>query len=185
MISPQEILSFWFKEAGPSKWYNGGASFDAEIRHRYELFCVNLAADLRTKFAHDWLSNPESMLALIIALDQFPRNMFRETKAAFAFDDLALSATKRAIVAGFDLKTPQDRRAFIYMPLMHSENIADQNQCVELMDSRIESESSLFHAVQHKKIIEKFGRFPHRNAILGRESTPDELEYLQSGAYSP
>jgi uncharacterized protein (DUF924 family) len=185
IIRPDTILAFWFDEAGPKKWYNGGDAFDAEIRARFEGFTIATAADIRRDNWHDWETSANSALALIIILDQFPRNMFRSTKAAFAFDPLALEVAKRAIERGDDLKIGQDRRAFVYMPFMHSERISDQDECVRLMDMRIDNAGSLHHAKEHRKLIVKFGRFPHRNDTLGRQSTPEEQQFLDVGGYSP
>jgi len=185
ITAPHTILEFWFEEAGPKKWYNQSDAFDAEIRAHFEDFAIETAALVRRNNRHDWEQNPHSALALIITLDQFPRNMFRATKAAFAFDGLALGLAKKAIDRGHDLKISQDRRAFMYMPLMHSEVLADQDECVRLMDMRLNSASSLHHAKEHRKLIVKFKRFPHRNAILGRQSTEEERRFLETGGYSP
>ena len=185
MITPDTILTFWFDEAGPKKWYNGGDAFDADIRSRFEDFTISTAAQLRRDGRHEWEAAPESTLALIIVLDQFTRNMFRATKAAFAFDDLALAIAKRAVDRGDDLHLDQSKRAFMYMPYMHSEALADQDECVRLMDMRIDSASSLHHAKEHRKLIVKFKRFPHRNAILGRQSTDEERRFLEQGGYAP
>lgn len=185
MISPGDILSFWFDEAGPRKWYNGGDAFDATIRERFEDFSVDVAAKLRAEAVHEWEETPAGTLALIISLDQFPRNMYRGTKGAFAFDDLALDLAKRAVDKGFDLKISLERRAFIYMPFMHSEHPGDQDECVRLCDMRLENDSTLHHAKEHRKLIVRFGRFPHRNAILGRECSNEETLFLQSRHYSP
>ena len=184
-ITPDIILGFWFNEAGARKWYNGGDAFDAEIRARFEDFTIRTAAEMRDKGEHVWEGEASSALALILTLDQFTRNMFRATKAAFAFDDLALSAAKRAVDRGEDLKIGQDRRAFFYMPYMHSEDLDDQDECVRLMDMRIDNPSSLHHAKEHRKLIVKFGRFPHRNAVLGRQSTVEESQFLEAGGYAP
>lgn len=132
-----------------------------------------------------WDAQPDSSLALIIALDQFPRNMYRGTKAAFAFDNAALTQASAMVEKGWDLKIDQSRRAFVYMPYMHSEDMAAQNECVRLMDSRLDNANNLHHAKEHRKVIERFGRFPHRNAVLGRESTAEETAFLKSGGYAP
>jgi len=118
------------------------------------------------------------MLALIIVLDQFSRNMYRGTKAAFAWDDLALNAAQSMVDKGWDLKIPQDKRAFIYMPFMHAENLAAQNECVRLVDSRLNDASTLHHAKEHRKLIDRFGRFPHRNKMVGRTCTLEEERFL-------
>jgi len=184
-MQAQDILQFWFDEAGPKKWYNGGDGFDADIRQRFEEFAIGAAAQLKQDGAHDWELEPEATLALIIALDQFSRNMYRGTAGAFAWDALALDLACRAVEKGFDLKIPQDRRAFIYMPHMHAEDVDMQDECVRLIDMRLDNESNLFHAKEHCKLIKRFGRFPHRNAILGRENTPEEKRFLDAGGYSP
>lgn len=133
----------------------------------------------------DWEAAPESHLALIIVLDQFPRNMYRGTSAAFAWDDLALASAKRAIAKFWDLKIDQDKRAFIYMPFMHAENLDDQDECVRLTESRLDDTSTLHHATEHRKVIKRFGRFPHRNEALNRISTDEEIRFLKDGGYKP
>jgi len=183
MAKPEDILTFWFDAAGPKKWYNKSDAFDAEIRARFEAASVDMAA-ARLQGAHPWEAEPDSTLALIIALDQFSRNMYRGTKAAFGWDPLSLKVAKDMTEKGWDLKVPQTRRAFAYMPFMHSENITDQDRCVALMDSRIDDASNLHHAKEHRKVIRKFSRFPHRNEILGRESTAEEIAFLKGGGYT-
>lgn len=185
MTSPdQNILTFWFTEAGPKAWFKKSDAFDARVRKRFEVCAVDLAAQISSP-PHTWEDRPDSSLALIIALDQFPRNMYRDTPAAFAWDSRAIGVSKRMVKKGWDLNIPQDRRSFIYIPFMHSENIEDQKRCVELMGSRLTGESNLRHAKAHKAVIEQFGRFPHRNAILGRESRHEEIEFLEAGGYAP
>ena len=179
-MSPNDVLTFWFEEAGSKRWFQQSDAFDAEIRMRFEETVLSLATD-----AKGWTENAENSLALIIALDQFPRNIYRGTKAAFAFDDKALGYAQTATDKGWDLKIDQSRRAFIYMPFMHAENIRAQNECVRLMDMRLESASHLHHAKEHRKVIDRFGRFPHRNEILGRESTIEEVAFLNNGGYAP
>lgn len=185
MASPDDILNFWFVESESKDWFKKSDAFDAEIRERFEPVAIDLAANLRARSLHPWEVMPESALALIIALDQFPRNMYRDTIAAFAWDDLALGASSRMVDVGHDLKIDQPRRAFCYMPFMHSEDIANQNRCVDLMDKRLDNKDNHEHAVKHRQLIEKFGRFPHRNDILGRESTIDETMFLKEGGYAP
>lgn len=180
IVTPENILAFWFEEAGPKKWYQKSDAFDAEIRRRFEDTAVTLAAN-----GTAWTETPEAFLALIIALDQFPRNMYRGTKASFAWDDKALGYANLMIDKGWDLKIDQSRRPFIYMPFMHSEDIKMQDECVRLMDSRIDDPSNLHHAKEHCKVIKRFGRFPHRNEILGRKSTSKEIKFLKDGGYSP
>lgn len=180
----QHILTFWFNEAGPKAWFTKSDAFDATVRRRFETLAVDLAAKT-AKPPHIWEDRSDSSLALIIALDQFSRNMYRDTPAAFAWDPLARGVTNRMIDKGWDLQIPQDRRSFVYMPLMHSEDITDQNRCVDVMGSRLEGDSNLRHAKAHRMLIERFGRFPHRNEILGRESTSEEVTFLSEGGYAP
>lgn len=184
-MKPEDILQFWFIESGAKKWYNGGDAFDADIRARFEMFAAEAAAHLKRNPTHVWEATPESALALILALDQFPRNMYRDTKGAFAYDALALAVAKRAVDKGHDLKTSQDRRAFFYMPYMHAEDMATQDECVRLADTRLDSDSTLFHAKEHRKIIARFGRFPYRNEAMGRETTAKEVTYLAGEGYRP
>ena len=184
-VQPDHILGFWFKQAGPDKWYARSDAFDAEIRARFEDFAISAAALLATTAKHDWQNQPDSALALIIALDQFSRNMYRDTKAAFAWDHLALVCAKQAVDRGFDLKIDQARRVFFYLPYMHAEDMAAQDECVRLMDMRIDNPDNLFHAKEHRKLIARFGRYPHRNAVLGRQNTDEEVEYLNGGGYVP
>lgn len=185
MTSADDILTFWFEEAGPSAWYKKSDAFDARIRRKFDDIATDLAGELSRKSPHNWEDDPQTALALIIALDQFPRNMYRGTKAAFAWDALALGAAKRLVAKNHDLKIAQNRRAFVYMPYMHSEDLSDQDSCVALIDQRLESENTLHHAREHRKVIAKFGRFPHRNAILGRTPTAAESTFLNSGGYAP
>ena len=184
MLTPEDILRFWYEEAGPKSWFKKSDAFDASVRNRFEDGAIRLAANSGDT-RHDWEQTPEGALALIIALDQFPRNMYRDTPAAFAWDDRARLVTKRLVGNGGDLILGQDRRVFAYMPLMHSENLEDQDACVELIDARIDGGTNLQHAISHRKVIEQFGRFPHRNNILGRESTPEEITFLENGGYAP
>jgi uncharacterized protein (DUF924 family) len=178
-------LDFWYDYAGPQKWYAKSDAFDSEIRRRFEPFCAQAAADVKTTGSHEWQKAPDSVLALIIALDQFPRNMYRDTKAAFAYDSFALRVATLAIKDRLDLNIDVKRRAFFYMPFMHAEDIDMQDKCVALIDMRLNNENSLFHAKKHREVIARFGRFPHRNNVLGRESTTEEDEYLLGGGYAP
>lgn len=185
MKSPDDILSFWFEETPKKYWFQATAAFDSDIRQRFETTATELAATLSAKQPHEWESERESTLALLIALDQFPRNMYRDTPGAFAWDSLALGVAGRLVEKGWDLKTDQSRRAFIYMPFMHTEDMMAQNKCVDLCDSRLDDGNTLHHAKEHRKLIKQFGRFPHRNAILNRESTEEEKRFLAKGGYSP
>ena len=184
-MAPDDILTFWFEDAGPDRWYRKSDAFDSEIRARFEHFAIDQVARLQMTKTHKWEEVPESTLALIILTDQFSRNMYRGTVAAFAWDDLALAVATRMVDKGWDLKIDMGRRAFIYMPFMHSEDPDMQARCVYLADSRLEDGSTLHHAREHEKVIARFGRFPHRNDILGRESTLEEIAFLDSGGYAP
>jgi len=176
--SASDVLAFW-KEAGPDKWYSKDDAFDRAIRDNF-LATYEAAAAGRL---HDWDLTPEGALALVIVLDQFPRNMFRNDPRAFATDPLALAVSKRALISGFDRKVAHDLVPFLYLPFEHSENIADQRRCVDLF-AEYGNENNLKYAEIHRDIIERFGRFPHRNAVLGRETTPEEKAFLDEGGFS-
>ena len=166
----QEVIDFWFDEAA-ERWFEKNSTFDAEIRSRFLPIYEELSAN------DAWLSQPRDCLARIVVLDQFPRNMFRGTPRAFAADPLALAAAKHAVANGYDRSLRDVERQFVYLPFEHSESLADQERACELM--RPLGEELYGWAVKHKVIIERFGRFPHRNAILGRKSTPEEIEFLK------
>ena len=180
-----DILTFWFEEAGPSKWFGGGPEFEEVIKTRFESLACKVANELKHSEVCMWEDTAKGSLAAIIALDQFSRNIFRDKAESFAWDPLSLALARRTIARGIDMELPTAERSFIYMPFMHSENIDDQNLCVELMTERVKNESNVHHAIEHRKLIEQFGRFPHRNAILGRESTQAEELFLADGGYTP
>ena len=172
----RQILSFWFAPESKPYWFKRSADFDAELTRLF-LAAHERAADGRLA---DWQNAPESALALILLLDQFPRNMFRGTARAFATDPQARAVADWAVDRDFDLTFPDDeRRIFFYLPFEHSEAMDDQLRCVELVKTRIRSDEFFKYALKHLEVIGQFGRFPHRNAILGRDSTPDEAEYLK------
>ena len=170
--SAQAVLAFW-RGSGPDKWFKKDTAFDVEIRAG---FLPTYEAAARNELAK-WEETQDGALALVIVLDQFPRNMFRGSARAFDADPLARAVATRAIDRGFDLATPVHERAFFYLPFEHSENLADQERSVALHEAAGD-EDGLTWARHHHDIIARFGRFPHRNAILGRESTPEELAYL-------
>ena len=186
MKGPEDILKFWFSERAAKHWFRSTDAFDAIIRLEFEQTAMSLAAQQAEQNSpHHWETlTPEAHLALIIALDQFPRNMYRETPAAFAWDKYALSAAKRMIERKSDIHLSQEQRPFAYMPYMHSELLADQEECVRLSDARLQDEGTLRAAKTHRDIIAKFGRFPHRNPILGRETLPEEQAFLDRGGFS-
>jgi uncharacterized protein (DUF924 family) len=172
----QAVLDFWFgRGAGRGKthkrWFEKNQAFDAEIRSR---FLTTYEEQLREE---SWLAEPSSCLARIVVLDQFPRNMFRGTARAFEADPLALAAARHAIERGYDGDWLRVEKIFAYLPFEHSEVFADQARACDLV--RPLGEEQYDYALRHKAIIERFGRFPHRNALLGRTSTPAELEFLK------
>ena len=175
-IPASEVLRFWFGEGAEygvehKRWFQKDAAFDAEVRRRF----VDLHQALARSSA--WLDAAPDCLARIIVLDQFPRNMFRGTPSAFATDSLALAAARHAIASSYDRDWQRVEKIFGYLPFEHSESLADQERACELI--RPLGEALYDYALRHHRIIERFGRFPHRNAILGRQSTPEELEFLQ------
>ncbi len=184
-ISSQDILAFWFDEIERKFWFSSTPAFDVQIKERFEKTSKTIATQLSETVPHEWENEAETSLALLIALDQFPRNMYRNKPQAFAWDPLAEALTLRMIESGQDLEISEDKRAFVYMPLMHSESLSSQDKCVEMCDLRLNDSSTLFHAKAHRDLILQFGRFPHRNEILGRESTEEERQFLADGGYSP
>lgn len=172
-----DILRFWFDETEERFWFARNDDFDRTIRDR---FGSTVAAAAEGRLDH-WAATPRGALALVLLLDQFPRNLFRGSSRAFATDAAALATARAAIDRGLDLDPALERRqrVFFYLPFMHSESLADQEACVRLMRERGGSEVNIDFAERHRAIIERFGRFPHRNAVLGRQSTPEELAFLQ------
>ena len=182
MHEPQELLNFWLNDVGPEGWYIGGEALDREITKRYHDLWVEAQAD-DTHLG--WCATPTGKLALIILLDQFPRNMFRNDPRAFSSDKLAVQIAKKALDLNWDLRHPEPQRQFFYMPLMHSECLGDQERCIRLMLARMPETgaSNLLHARAHREVIRRFGRFPHRNLDLGRVSRNEELSFLDAGGY--
>jgi uncharacterized protein (DUF924 family) len=170
----QTILDFWFKEISPQQWWKKDSAFDEQITQRF--LAVHMKAARGELF--DWRVSAEGRLAEIIVLDQFPRNMFRDFHNSFAQDAMALVLAQEAIFDKEDQKIPVEWRSFMYMPYMHSESIIIHEQAVKLFDQK-GLEDNLDFELKHKAVIEKFGRFPHRNKILGRISTNEELEFLK------
>ena len=170
-----EVLRFWFEEVKPNQWFQKNEAFDAAIRDRFAT-TYEMARD---GLCDAWREEPLGCVALCVVLDQFPRNMFRNDPVAFATDEKALLTAKYAVAKGFDMLVPPEKRRFIYLPYEHSEILSDQMKCVELF-GRMKKEDPVGYdyAVRHRDVIEKFGRFPHRNVILGRASTPEEEAYL-------
>lgn len=177
---PQEVLDFWLREVGESRWYAVDDALDQQVRHRF-LPLWEAAMEGRLGL---WLVAAQDALAYVILLDQFPRNMFRGDARAFASDPHARAAAKTAIARDWDLKVPAPERQFFYLPLEHSESLIDQDRAVRLFKARLSDlPDQLLHARAHRDQIRRFGRFPTRNEVLRRESTPDEREFLAQGGY--
>ena len=183
MGTPEDILSFWLDEKGPEAWYAGGDALDAEIKEKFEDDWNRAMAGTYSL----WLTYPSGTLAYNILTDQFPRNIYRGQEKSFAYDPVALALAQQAIATGIDQELPAIRRVFMYLPLEHSENLSDQQQCLalftDLAESAPEEEKELFDgfldfARRHLEVIERFGRFPHRNKILGRVNSAEETEFL-------
>ena len=175
-IGPNDVIEFWFAPGVEEKWFRPPPDFDAEIVRRFGALYEQAAAGRLA----DWEVTPDGALALLILLDQFSRNMFRESPKAFAADPLACAIAERAIAAGHDLAVPVERRIFFYMPLEHAEDLARQDRCCALVRERCDLGEYVGFADRHRTVIARFGRFPHRNAVLGRDSTPEEIEYLEN-----
>lgn len=180
ILAPQ-VLAFWFGSGADygvphKRWFEKDAAFDAKIRRRFP----NLADRLRASGA--WLGSPRECLARIIVLDQFPRQLYRGRAKAFAYDRFALQAAKRLVEKRWDRQLLPVERMFAYLPFEHSESLADQERAVALckpLDAFPQTPDTHRYAIRHRDIVKRFGRFPHRNAALGRPSTPEEVEFLK------
>lgn len=190
--SHEDVLAFWFGELDQqglaskettARWFRKSDAFDEEIRSRFGALHAEIARGER----EDWLAAPRSRLAYVIVLDQFSRNMFRGTSEMFASDAKALAAAKLSIDAGDDRRHPDAERTFLYMPLMHAESLAEQDCCIELFRaladeaaaSGVVAPNNTEYAIKHRDIVARFGRFPHRNELLGRTSTEEETAFLK------
>lgn len=180
MTTPEDILAFWLDEVGPEGWYAQDDALDEAIRTRFGGAWQSLMAGRYGL----WLTYPSGAMAYIILADQFPRNMFRQDAKAFASDEVARAAAKQAIHRGWDKKIDAPARQFFYMPLMHSENLGDQDRCVRLFKDRMpEADNNLLHARVHREVIRNFGRFPFRNVALSRRTTGAEQAFIDNGGY--
>jgi len=181
MVSPEEVLRFWLDEVGPKGWYQSSETLDEQVRERFQSAWENVRAGAYGL----WLTYPSGTLAYVILTDQFPRNMFRGEGRAFATDRAGLTAAKVAINRGWDMRIDEPARQFFYLPLMHSENLCDQERCVRLICERMPEHGpdNLLHARAHREVIRRFGRFPYRNAALGRSSTAPERAFEAEGGY--
>jgi uncharacterized protein (DUF924 family) len=177
-VDPDEVLTFW-RSAGADKWFNKHDAFDGEIRTRFgALWNAALCGQLT-----GWEETPEDALALVIVLDQFSRNMFRGLARSYEADPLARAVADRAIVRGFDRSIHDLERRFFYLPFMHSEHVADQERSLAL--ARAYGDDDFYkHAAQHADIVRRFGRFPHRNVIVGRRTTVEEQAFLDAGGFA-
>ncbi|MCU0910607.1 MAG: DUF924 family protein [Rhodobacteraceae bacterium] len=176
-VRPADVVAFW-RDAGPGSWFAKDPVFDMRFR---ALFADVFAYAEREALAA-WEDTPEGALALVLLLDQYPRNAFRGTARMYATDGLARAAARRAIRREFDLAVARDLRVFLYLPFGHSESLLDQAWAVTLCTALDEAQAA--RARHHHDIVERFGRFPHRNALLGRSSTPDEAAWLAAGGYA-
>lgn len=177
----QEVLDFWLAECGPEKWYAQEDALDETIRTRFGSLMDRAAAGE----LDDWKGHPQKALALVILLDQFPRNIHRGTRQAFGTDRQAKSAACYAVAKGWDMRVPEPQRQFFYMPFVHSESLTDQDHGVRLMKQRLPEggEAQVLHARAHREIIRRFGRFPFRNEALGRKTNEAERRFLDEGGY--
>ncbi len=182
MVGPKEIVGFWLNDVGPAGWYGGGPALDETVRRRFG----RAWRAARGGAFEDWLAEPAGALALLILTDQFPRNMHRGSDLGFATDARARRTARRALAAGFDLRTDPGAREFFYLPFMHSERMTDQDLSVRLYRMRMGpgQAAKLPHALAHRAVIARFGRFPYRNDALGRESTPEEAAWMEAGGYA-
>lgn len=180
MSMTDDILAYWIDELGPKGWYAGGEEIDDAIRARY----LSTWEEARAGGLGHWLTDARGALAYIILLDQFPRNMFRGDARSFEMDPVARSTAKMAMDRGWDMEIEGEARQFFYLPLMHSENLVDQDRSVDLFSTRMEGDGNVVHAKAHRKIIRDFGRFPYRNDALGRKTTPEEQAFMDAGGYA-
>ena len=180
MSDPVEVLEFWLHEVGPKGWYAGGDEIDGLCRERFgDLWQAALDGGLE-----HWVDGTVGTLAYLILTDQFPRNIHRGTALSFATDPKARAAARKALDAGWDLGSPEPERQFFYMPFEHSEDSADQVLAVQYLTERLSLDpDKALHARAHAEVIARFGRFPTRNAALGRATTPGEQAYLDAGGY--
>jgi uncharacterized protein (DUF924 family) len=175
---PGEVVTFWLGQ-NEKVWFSADPAFDAEVLSRF----AELVERAKSGALDHWADTAEGALALVILLDQMTRNIYRDSPEMFAADGKALAVAELAIGRGFDQELPKSKRRWLYMPFMHSEDLADQERSVDLF-TRSEISESVPFAVDHADIIRRFGRFPHRNAILGRQTTPEEAAFLAGGGFS-
>ena len=170
---PEEVVSYWCETLTVKDWWQSTPELDARVREQFAATHLALSREVTP----EWRASPEARLAAIIVLDQFPRNMYRASPMAFAVDWIARREARLALEAGADKQVDYGRRHFFYMPFEHSEDLADQDLSVALFEAH-DDEMYLDYAIRHREVIAEYGRFPHRNAYLGRVSTPEEVAYL-------
>ncbi len=170
---PAEIIKFWFDEIDSTLWFKKDDQFDQELKARFSV--IHQSAAQSELF--DWRTDAEGRLAEIIVLDQFSRNFYRDSAAAFASDPLSLALAQEAVALGLDQQLAPQKRVFLYMPYMHSESVKVHEVALQLFTD-LGRENNLDYELRHKAIIERFGRYPHRNKVLGRQSSPEEIEFL-------
>ena len=175
MSEAQEVLNFWFHEVGRERWFETDASLDDQIRARFESVYQE-AVDGKLK---QWEDNPEGMLALMLLLDQFPRRMFRGTSRAFETDDLAVDLARAAIIKHFDDRIDRQYKLLFYLPFLNSESMGDQRLALFYIRERTKESDWLSLAEMNFETVQRFGRFPQRNPILGRQATPEEVAFLE------
>lgn len=178
-MHPNDILHFWFEELSKEQWFKKDPALDSVIAERFGV----LHREVAEGHHDDWAESAEGALALVLVLDQFSRNMFRDTPEAFAYDECALALAESAVEEGKDKALPESMRAFLYMPFMHSESKEVHERALPLFAS-LKSDSYLKYEKLHKQIIDRFSRYPHRNAILGRTTTEEERHFLENKEHS-
>ncbi|QFY63094.1 DUF924 domain-containing protein (plasmid) [Rhizobium grahamii] len=178
ICTPEEVCAFWFEKCDRKDWFEGAAELDSEIKRQFRDTHLALASGESSV----WRETPQNRLAMTVVLDQFPRNIYRGTALAFATDGLALAEAELALQSGDDKRVPEEFRVFFYLPFEHAEDIAQQDRSVALF-AELGDPEFLDYARRHREVIASYGRFPHRNRVLGRQSTEAELRYLaQPGA---
>jgi len=177
-FSAQAVVDFW-RDAGPQKWFKKDEEFDAQFKARFEAAHEAAASGA----LDDWADSVQGALALVVLLDQFPRNAWRNSARMYATDPKAAAVARKAVDAGFDMQIDDPGlRAFFYLPFMHSESLADQDRSVAMCQNA--GADNLRYAIHHRDIVARFGRFPHRNTVLGRESTAEEKKFLDEGGFA-
>jgi uncharacterized protein (DUF924 family) len=180
-VAAEAVLSFWFAETKPYQWFRRDRAFDARVGERFR--ALHEAASARR--LEVWRAHPRYALALIILLDQFSRNIYRDKARAFAADFHALDVAREAMRRRFDLLYAAKERAFFYMPFMHSEDLETQEESVAIFKARLPDSTNLPFAIEHYEIVRRFGRFPHRNRLLRRKSSAEEIAFLKAGGFNP